>query len=149
MLPTGIFIFNSGFEGLASPVDLALLGSSHPLWANDMLKFEPWESHQDDSNGLGSFLKSATRSDSTIIVTGPCSTTMEVARKFVQDGVLGEWGAVVSIEQSSGRGQLRRPWISPPGNLHASIVMPAPPSCGDWFGHLQELLPLVDRKSVV
>jgi len=68
---------------------------------------------------------------------------MEVARELVRNGTLGEWGAIVSVEQFSGRGQLRRPWVSPPGNLHASMVMPAPPLMGDWATHLPHLLPLV------
>ncbi len=143
MLPTGIFLWSSGFEGLVSSTNMALLGDCHPLWASGLREFEPWKSYSDNENCLGPLLKSTTRSDSTIVVTGPCSTTMEVARYLVKKGVLGEWGTVISSQQSSGRGQLRRPWVSLPGNLHASIVMPAPPTQGDWSDHLQELLPLV------
>lgn len=33
---------------------------------------------------------------------------------------------VVADEQTGGRGRQGRPWASPPGNLHASLVMPAP-----------------------
>jgi BirA family biotin operon repressor/biotin-[acetyl-CoA-carboxylase] ligase len=143
MLPTGIFLLNSDPDSFASPADTALISGFHPLWSNDIVKFDPWESYQDSDEAVQGFLKSTVPSDSTIILTGPCSTTMEVARNFVQSEMIGEWGSVISVEQSSGRGQLRRPWVSLPGNLHASIVMPAPPVRGEWGVYLKELLPLV------
>jgi len=143
MLPTGIFLWKSSQDKGVSSADITMLGNSHPLWASDFSKYGPWETCNESIIGHVDALKSSTLGESTIVVTDSCSTTMEVARELVENGTLGEWGAVISIEQSSGRGQLRRPWVSPPGNMHASIVMPALPVNGEWVDYLQHLLPLV------
>lgn len=142
MLPQGIFLWNSGQDSSVS-VELASLSRAHTLWAYDLQQCEPWELFEVNGGSAGTFFKSAKKIKSTIVVTSSCSTTMEVARNLAEGGVIGEWGAVVAVEQSSGRGQLRRPWVSPPGNLHASIVLPVPPIHGAWSGHLETLLPLV------
>jgi BirA family biotin operon repressor/biotin-[acetyl-CoA-carboxylase] ligase len=34
------------------------------------------------------------------------------------------WDSVLAVSQWSGRGQLRREWYSPPGNLYATLVLP-------------------------
>lgn len=49
----------------------------------------------------------------------------------------------MTTRQSEGRGQLRRPWVSPVGNLHMSVVMPSPPSASNWTWALSDLLSLV------
>lgn len=51
-------------------------------------------------------------------------TTMETASSLAADGRLGIWDSVLAREQTEGRGQLRRHWESPVGNLYASIRIP-------------------------
>lgn len=53
-----------------------------------------------------------------------CSSTFDAAWELVGQGRLPVWGAVLAGSQHAGRGQVRRPWISPPGNLYASFVLP-------------------------
>nr|WP_250645633.1 biotin--[acetyl-CoA-carboxylase] ligase [Salidesulfovibrio onnuriiensis] len=59
------------------------------------------------------------------------------------EGLLPEWGSVIAVSQTQGRGQLRRHWVSPPGNLYVSVVLP---ECrrhdlwGDCMSALQPLL---------
>ncbi|MBI9078280.1 MAG: biotin--[acetyl-CoA-carboxylase] ligase [Pseudodesulfovibrio sp.] len=143
MLPPGIFLWKSGQDSFVSPIDIVMLSNSHPLWGEDICTHDPWENYDTSCLHMDSLLKSSIAIDSTIVVTGLCTSTMEVAQELVRNEILGEWGAIVSVEQSNGRGQLRRPWVSSPGNLHASIVMPLPPSTGDWAILLPHLLPLV------
>ncbi|WP_231117154.1 biotin--[acetyl-CoA-carboxylase] ligase [Pseudodesulfovibrio alkaliphilus] len=81
--------------------------------------------------------------EQVIVVVEECGTTMETARLLAEAGVLGAWDAVVAVRQRGGRGQLRRPWISSPGNLHVSMVMPAPPLDGPWREASADLLPLI------
>ena len=57
-------------------------------------------------------------------VCGQVSSAFDVA--WVLDGhnQLPCWGFVLAAEQSAGRGQLRRAWQSPPGNLHVVFRLP-------------------------
>jgi len=127
MLPAGNFL---------SDTDPGSLSALHPSWAEDVLSHGPWTPE-------GALWKGASTGTTTIVAVDTCETTMETARRFVESGALGDWGAVVSGVQTGGRGQLRRPWASLPGNLHASIVLPGSPDKGEWSKALAPLLPLV------
>jgi BirA family biotin operon repressor/biotin-[acetyl-CoA-carboxylase] ligase len=142
MLPPGIFAWTSGLGESVSPVAVEALARAHPSWAADMLAFGPWDDRV-QVPGFGRFVAAGTPSEATIVVAGECSTTMEAARNLAEGGVLGPWSAVIAPRQTRGRGQLRRPWVSSPGNLHMSLVMPAPPESGPWREALADLLPLV------
>jgi len=56
---------------------------------------------------------------------------------MAENKLLGPWDSVVAVSQWSGRGQLRRGWDSPPGNLYASLILPPVPK------ELDTLLPLI------
>ncbi|WP_272699826.1 biotin--[acetyl-CoA-carboxylase] ligase [Desulfovibrio sp. Fe33] len=118
--------------------------SSHPLWQADLRAFAPWTSVGPGSDGApAGWLKGCGGAEETLVVAGSCSSTMELAARMAADGMLGSWGAVVCARQTMGRGQLRRPWASLPGNMHASIVLPPSPSKGMWAKAMSDLLPLV------
>ena len=51
--------------------------------------------------------------------------------------MLGAWDSVLAVSQWAGRGQLRRGWNSPPGNVYAALVLPAVPK------EFDSLLPLI------
>lgn len=126
MLPTGIFLKDT---------DADELSSIHPLWQSDMHRFGPWTlSGKSGSEGPPV---------SSILVTASCESTMSIAMALAEAGDLKEWGAVLSATQTIGRGQLRRPWVSMPGNMHASIVLPDKPKEGVWEEAWNDLLPLV------
>jgi BirA family biotin operon repressor/biotin-[acetyl-CoA-carboxylase] ligase len=55
-----------------------------------------------------------------------CASTQDLAFALLAAGVLPEWGGVAAAVQSAGRGQLRRAWVSGPGNLHLSVRWPLP-----------------------
>lgn len=56
---------------------------------------------------------------------GEVSSTFDVALELAAQNRLAVWDSVVAKSQTGGRGQMRRPWISPPGNLYATIRLPA------------------------
>ena len=114
----------------------------YPLWQSDLRYYGPWSPSGLDGDQAG-WLKGGGLESGTVVVAATCTSTMELASKFAADGLLGPWGAVVCARQTLGRGQLRRPWASLAGNLHASIVLPPAPVDGPWAKALSDLLPLV------
>ncbi len=72
-----------------------------------------------------------------IHVFGTCSSTLDVAWELVRSGELAVWDSVLAASQWSGRGQMRRGWVSPPGNLYAAWRWPVPPK--EW----NSLVPLM------
>ncbi len=57
-------------------------------------------------------------------LAGACSSTFDVAWELVRRKALPEWGAALASLQRQGRGQLRRQWHSPRGNLYATFRLP-------------------------
>lgn len=144
MLPPGILAWISGHGESVSPTTPQALAGAHPSWAADMAAYGPWDETV-DIDGAGRFLKAnhASAPDRTIVVAGECVSTMEAARLLAEAGQLGPWGAVLAVRQTGGRGQLRRPWVSSPGNVHVSLVLPGLPGQGPWREAAPDLLPLV------
>lgn len=77
-----------------------------------------------------------------VYITGPATSTLDVARLLVEADLFPEWASVLSLRQSSGRGQMRRAWASPEGNLYSALRLPlappfdsaaAAPACGALF----------------
>jgi len=134
MIPQGIFLAKGTPEQLAE---------THVSWSVDMASLGPWRVCGNECGTGREWLHACQDSDSTVVVVPECGTTMELARKMAEDGLLSDWGAVVSVVQEGGRGQLRRPWVSIPGNMHASIVLPKAPIDGPWVESSSNLLPLV------
>lgn len=144
MLPPGILAWISGHGENVSPTTPQALAGAHPSWAADMAAYGPWDEVV-EIDGMGRFLKAnhASAPDGTIVVAGECVSTMETARLLAEPGQLGPWGAVLAVRQTGGRGQLRRPWVSSPGNVHVSLVLPGLPDQGPWRESAPDLLPLV------
>jgi len=55
------------------------------------------------------------------------TSTFAVAHAMAQDGRLPVWGAVLAACQTDGRGQFRRRWQSPRGNLYVTFRLPDVP----------------------
>lgn len=64
------------------------------------------------------------RFSAPVVLCGDCASSLDVAWALVNMGKLPVFGSVLALSQSSGRGQLRRHWLSPPGNIYASWRMP-------------------------
>jgi len=141
MLAPGIFLWKSGGDPDVSLSEIAEVAAAHPNWAADVAAFGPWEREVAEAGNV--FLAGKTGEDGpTIVVARRCATTMTACRALARSGVLGPWGCLVAVEQAQGRGQLRRPWVSTPGNLHVSMVLPQPPEAGEWNRVLPDLWPL-------
>ncbi len=127
MLPAGNYLLDTAPEAMAS---------LHPSWAEDIRSRGPWMQEW-------GMLKAAAPARERAVIVKSCETTMDLARQLAEAGTLNDWGCVVGGVQTGGRGQLRRPWASLPGNLHVSIILPRAPEEGEWATAMGTLLPLV------
>lgn len=69
-------------------------------------------------------LRHADGTVSPIFTAGPCSSSMNLAWGLVERDMFPEWASILVERQWAGRGQQRRVWHSPPGNLYASVRLP-------------------------
>lgn len=110
------------------------------LWTPDISgvtdAFSP--AHEDAAIILGPGEPGATMPDERIYLCGPCSSALDVAMQLAVQGALDPWDSVLVTRQWSGRGQMRRTWISEPGNLFAAWRLPMPPR--PWQGLLPVLV---------
>ena len=60
-------------------------------------------------------------------IAGECTSSFALAWSLLEQGRLPEWSAVLCSCQTEGRGQLRRNWHSPRGNLYVSFRLPDDP----------------------
>lgn len=51
-------------------------------------------------------------------------SSLDVGFMLAQRGDMAVWDSVLAKTQSAGRGQLRRQWNSPPGNIYAAVRLP-------------------------
>lgn len=54
-------------------------------------------------------------------------SALDMAFDLAGGGRLGLWDSVLAASQTAGRGQLRRRWTSPPGNIYAALRLPLSP----------------------
>ena len=52
------------------------------------------------------------------------TSCLDVARLLIRDDRLSVWDSVIAASQTAGRGQMRRAWVSPRGNIYASLRLP-------------------------
>jgi BirA family biotin operon repressor/biotin-[acetyl-CoA-carboxylase] ligase len=102
---SSVRFLSAGVDGLAEAATPASLAGLHPLWAADMAAYAP--------GGGG------------IVVCGPCTSTFDVAWRLLGEGGLSAWESVLAPTQRAGRGQLRREWVSEPGNVFAALAWPS------------------------
>ncbi|MBQ9405418.1 MAG: biotin--acetyl-CoA-carboxylase ligase [Desulfovibrio sp.] len=55
---------------------------------------------------------------------GTVTSCLDTAFHLAERHMLPPWGSVQAVQQSAGRGQLRRQWYSPPGNIYAAVRLP-------------------------
>ena len=110
------------------------------LWTPDIPgvtdAFSP--GHEDASAILAAGEPGASAPVERVHLCGPCSSALDVAMHLAGKGLLDPWDSVLATRQWAGRGQMRRDWISRPGNLFAAWRLPMPP--GPWQNMLSILV---------
>ncbi len=115
----GIHLWRAGRTGLAEPLTPDGLAALHPAWAEAVAGHGPWREE-------GAWLVAATPVDTPVLIAGPCTSTQDVLAALAGELDLPAWTSLLSPVQRTGRGQLRRAWLSPPGNLFVSSLWPTP-----------------------
>ena len=59
-----------------------------------------------------------------LYLCGTVDSVLNAAHALVAEYCLPVWGCVLADSQHAGRGQLRRKWSSPPGNIYAALRLP-------------------------
>ncbi|EFL49318.1 biotin/acetyl-CoA-carboxylase ligase [Solidesulfovibrio fructosivorans JJ]] len=127
----GVWLWRDGAADLAAPLSPGILAGSHPLWAADAARLAPWREvvlgpeHGPAAGGWLVAEGAAGQVADAVLCVGRCASSLDVARAFAAAGLLPPFSSVLALSQTSGRGQMRRDWVSPPGNLYAALSWPA------------------------
>ena len=120
-----------GLQNIAAPLTPESLSAAHPTWAEEGALLH-WQERDlcglriFCADGQSSFPKSDISGYSPrIFICGACSSSLDVARLLYDKGILRVWDSVLGLSQNAGRGQLRRVWDSPAGNVYAAWRLPA------------------------
>lgn len=119
-----IRILGAGQGDLYQAATPETLAAQHELWTADMRAlggFVP------ECGPMGIAWTRDSGCPGDVLVCGPCGSTMDVAHEVWRAGRLRPWDSILTPAQSSGRGQVRRPWLSAPGNVFATVVCPPAP----------------------
>lgn len=107
-------------DGLVLGGSPETLAASHPAWARDVGFFSPWRQEN------GDWLADREASAPVTICLAASSALDALWASDRAGGWTRDWSAVLAVRQWAGRGQMRRPWESPPGNLHVAFAWPEP-----------------------
>jgi BirA family transcriptional regulator, biotin operon repressor / biotin---[acetyl-CoA-carboxylase] ligase len=135
----GVLFWSTPLSHLGQECDPETLRSIHPTWTAEAERFGPWDPACLLCEGPGSrvWLGRGMAKGRTLFLTGQVTSSLDAGWHLIGKGCLPEWGSVLAASQTGGRGQLRRQWHSPPGNIYGALRLPG------GFPWSPELLPLV------
>jgi BirA family biotin operon repressor/biotin-[acetyl-CoA-carboxylase] ligase len=139
-----VFLLDFDRQNLFQATTPEALALASRTWRADIHHFEPWNrtclSRIRDVAEPYAWQPERNSEGPTVFICGNCSSTMDAAWHFIENGQMQIWDSVIAVEQTAGRGQQKREWISPAGNIHASWLWPLPNFSDkhetDWGGLL-------------
>ncbi len=145
-----IFILDFDRQNLFKATEPETVAQTSPIWKRDITTFGPWT--RTLANRLGDPPNKPNKTEKwvwqpqqtghgpAVFICGQSSSTMDAAWHFIKNRQMRTWDSVLAVEQTAGRGQQKRQWISPAGNIHASWLWPVPEfdeeTKTDWSGLL-------------
>lgn len=118
---SGLCLWITGRPGLVEPITESQLATLSPAWAEETARYFV------DCQGQDWRCSSVVPQGAAVLVAGPCGSTQDVLASLVAEQDLPPWTSLLAPSQRQGRGQLRRDWHSPVGNLYASTLWPTLP----------------------
>ncbi len=135
---------------LLTAADPETIARTSAGWAADVKRFGPWTrihvpqfGKGPDTTGFYAWQSPQAGDGPSILVCGHCTSTMDAAWHFIENQQFGIWDSVIAVDQTAGRGQQNRRWVSPAGNIHASWRWPLPEFSGKPETEWTALLPLM------
>ena len=126
----GVWLRCDGPTALAAPLSLTELATVHPLFAADAASLAPWREvvlGSEAGPAAGEWLVAqgeAGQITPPLLVIGTCASSLDTGWILAEAGLLPPFASVLCVSQRRGRGQLRRNWLSPPGNIYAALSWP-------------------------
>jgi pyruvate carboxylase len=148
MIP-GIYLTGACPGDFPDFINPGKIADYHPFWKDDIQTLAPWREISDDyflrerDTPLWYAKSNDLPLSSVILIHGKCTSSMDVAAHLLQNNILSPWDSVLAVQQTAGRGQFRRAWISEPGNLCVSWIWPSFPEIPDSRMYQQGLLSLI------
>jgi len=146
-----IFILDFDEQNVFKAAKPETIARASRIWENDIKKFSPWARIRSSRFGTrdNEWLWQPKKAGSgpAVLVCGNCTSTMDAAWHFIEKCQMRTWDSLIAVEQTAGRGQQKRQWVSPAGNIHASWFWPLPEYTGkpetDWGGLLSLMVGFV------
>ncbi|MCU0598817.1 MAG: biotin--[acetyl-CoA-carboxylase] ligase [Desulfobacterales bacterium] len=135
-MPDGrAIILNFARAGFFDAIDPDRLAACGPQWNLDAKRFSSWKmisQHKlNPKTGDVIFESDVIKMDHSVVICGSCTSSMDVAWLFISEENFKVWDSILAVEQTAGRGQHQRIWMSPAGNIHAAWRLPHPSSTKD------------------
>ncbi len=111
----------NGKNAPAAPFSLEEFRAS-PLFPFQKLDESTFVLHEE--NGLSWLEYPSPGLPAPVYITGAASSSLDVANVLHLQGLFPEWASVLCLSQHAGRGQMRRAWDSPEGNIYAALRLP-------------------------
>jgi len=83
---------------------------------------------EDGAESLLEDFQSGVNFPGCVYIAGRCSSSLDLAWALMDEGDIRIWDSVLCLEQWAGRGQMRRAWVSPSGNIYAAWYWPELPA---------------------
>ncbi|MFA9394304.1 MAG: biotin--[acetyl-CoA-carboxylase] ligase [Halodesulfovibrio sp.] len=126
------FVLHDQIANIVSETTPEQITNAHAGWKS--LEELSWK--QTTHGNLAMYSSDLPYFPADIYLCGMCSSTLDVARVFNEKHLLKEWDSILGIRQQSGRGQLRRAWNSPEGNIYAAMRLPSTDFFANELGSL-------------
>lgn len=141
-MKSGIFLVNDDKEGVFSGIDPERLADLDDVWKHDVSLFLPWHFRQEaiDGKQYNTWHSQRYNGPANIWITGTCTSSMDVARVLIEEKRMAPWSSVLVARQTAGRGQRKRSWISPAGNIYGTWFWTFDGEKASRYKHLASLL---------
>jgi len=117
-------------SGQADDLDPARAAACHAAWADFFRESGGVSGWEETAGPCGIRYRvpggqaAAGEQGPRLTVCGPCGSALDVAWNLIREGDMAPWDVVLAVSQRGGRGQMRRAWESPPGNVYAALAWP-------------------------
>ncbi len=108
---------------LPSKENILQSGFGHSSWRKELKNLELLTPNSFMLEGKN-VVSLHTEAEIDLLIFETCDSTMNRAFRLINEDLLLPWAGVATVQQINGRGQLQRSWVSAPGNLYVSFLLP-------------------------